>query len=101
MILLPWNFEAGKLLHSIVLASMMLFKRSFGLTRSLFILYVHQNDRLGFGMFTTEFDLIPFVDLGPVTTEKVSLTSRILFGIGRRVLEGKIFCTVKDPRKRR
>ena len=31
---------------------MMLFKRSFGLTRSLFILYVHEHDRLGFGMET-------------------------------------------------
>ena len=31
---------------------MMLFKRSFGLTRSLFILYVHEHDRLGFGMLT-------------------------------------------------
>ena len=32
----------------------MLFKRSFGLTRSLFILYVHEHDRLGFGMLTVE-----------------------------------------------
>ena len=40
---------------------MMLFKRSFGLTRSFFILYVHQHDRLGFGMLfveTTVFDCI-------------------------------------------
>ena len=35
--------------------------------------------------------MIAFVDLGPVTTEKVSLTSRILFGISRRVLEVKIY----------
>ena len=37
---------------------MMLFKRSFGLTRSL---YVHEHDRLGFGMLTVEtavFDCI-------------------------------------------
>ena len=33
---------------------MMLFKRSFGLTRSLFILYVHKHDRLGFRMLTVE-----------------------------------------------
>ena len=33
---------------------MMLFKRSFGLTMSLFILYVHDHDRLGFGMLTVE-----------------------------------------------
>ena len=36
---------------------MMLFKRLFGLTRSLFILYVHEHDRLGFGLY-----LIAFVD---------------------------------------
>ena len=29
---------------------MMLFKRSFGLTSSLFILYVLEHDLLGFGM---------------------------------------------------
>ena len=33
---------------------MMLFKRSFGLTMSLFILYVHEHDRVGFGMLTVE-----------------------------------------------
>ena len=33
---------------------MILFKRSFGLTMSLFILYVHEHDRLGFGMLTVE-----------------------------------------------
>ena len=37
---------------------MMLFKRSFGLTRSLFILYVHEHDRLGFGMLTVETAVI-------------------------------------------
>ena len=34
---------------------MMLFKRSFRLTRSLYILYVHEHDRLGFMMLTVEF----------------------------------------------
>ena len=33
---------------------MMLFNRSFGLTRSLFILYVHEHDRLGLGMLSME-----------------------------------------------
>ena len=33
---------------------MMLFKRSFELTMSLVILYVHEQDRLGFGMLTVE-----------------------------------------------
>ena len=40
---------------------MMLLKRSFGLTRSLFIPYVHGHDRLNFGMLTVEtavFDCI-------------------------------------------
>ena len=47
---------------------MILFKRSLGLTSSLFILYVHEHDRLGFGMLTVEtavnpgLYLIAFVD---------------------------------------
>ena len=45
----------------IALSSTMLLKRSFGLTRSLFILYVHKRDRLNFGMLSVEtavFDCI-------------------------------------------
>ena len=42
-----------------VLVSMMLFKRSLGLTRSLFILYVHEHDRLDFGMLTVETAVFP------------------------------------------
>ena len=38
---------------------MMLFKRSFGLTRGLFILYVHEHDRLGFGLLTVQTAVIP------------------------------------------
>ena len=38
---------------------MLLFNRSFGLTRSLFILYVREHDRQGFGMLTVETDVIP------------------------------------------
>ena len=45
-------------LFSIVLSSMMLFKRSFLLTSSLFILYVHEHDRLGFWMLTVESAVI-------------------------------------------
>ena len=45
--------------YPIVLSSMMLFKRSFRLTRNLFILYVHEHDRLGFGMLTVETAVIP------------------------------------------
>ena len=46
------------MLHSIVFSSMKLFRRSFGLTRSLFILYVHEHYRLGFGMLTGETAVI-------------------------------------------
>ena len=62
-------------LYSIVLStSMMLIKRSIGLTRSLFILYVHEHDRLGFGMFTVETAVIHlmFLLIVPIATEKVS-----------------------------
>ena len=38
---------------------MMLFNSSFRLTRSLFILYVHEHDRPGFGMLTVETAVIP------------------------------------------
>ena len=38
---------------------MMLFKCLFGLTGSLFILYVHEHDRLGSGMLTMETAAIP------------------------------------------
>ena len=47
----------------------MLFKRSFGLTRSLLILYVHEHD-LGFGMLTVETAVIAFVAVD--LTEKVN-----------------------------
>ena len=38
---------------------MTLFKRSFGLTRSLLILYVHEHDRIDFGMLTVETAVFP------------------------------------------
>ena len=41
---------------------MMLLKRSFGFTRSLFILNVHEHDRLGFGKLTVETAVVAFVD---------------------------------------
>ena len=55
------EFWGWVVLYSIVLSSMMLFKRSFGLTRSLFILYVHEHDHRGLGMLSVEtavFDCI-------------------------------------------
>ena len=57
---------------------MMLFKRSFGLTRSLFTLYVHEFDCLKKTVIPGLY-LIAFVDLVPIATEKVSLTGRITF----------------------
>ena len=68
---------------------MMLFKRSIGLTRSLFILYVHEDNRLGFGMFTVETAVIHlmFILIVPIVRQKRSVVSgRILFGIDGRVL---------------
>ena len=60
------EFWGWVVLYSIVFSSMMLFKRSFGLTSSLFILFVHEHDRLGFGMLTVETAVIgPLRD--PVT----------------------------------
>ena len=51
----------------------MLFKRSFGLARSLFILYVHEHDRLGFGTLTVETAVTHlFILIVPIATEKVS-----------------------------
>ena len=40
-----------------------LFKRSFGLTRSLFILYVHEHDRLGFGLYLIRLHLLILIVL--------------------------------------
>ena len=45
---------------------MMLFKRSFTLTRSLFILCIHEHDRLGFGMLTVKTAVIHFFKSYPV-----------------------------------
>ena len=57
-------------LYSIVLSSMMLFKPSFGLTRSLFILYVHEHDCLGSGLYLIRLHLLILIVL--IATEKVS-----------------------------
>ena len=65
---------------------MMLFKRLFGLTRSLFILYIHEHDRLGFGMLSVETAVIQLQQKRSV----VSQSGRILFGIGEQYSEGKI-----------
>ena len=53
------EFWGWVVLYSIVLSSVMLFKRSFGLIRSLFILYVHEHNRPGFGMLTVETAVFP------------------------------------------
>ena len=66
----------------------MLFKRSFGLTRSLFILYVHEHDRLGFVMLTVETAVIHlmFISIVPIATEKVSRIRSNIISTGGRVL---------------
>ena len=80
-----WGWEV---LYSIVLSSMMLFKRSFGLTRSLFILYVHEHDRLGFGMLTVETAVIAFVDFNSSNCDrKGQYTCQLFFSKMR-----EIFC---------
>ena len=64
-------------LYSIVLSSMISFKRSFGLTRSLFTLYVHEHDHQGFGLGLWDVNcgnscntFVYFIV--PIATEKVS-----------------------------
>ena len=79
-------------LYSIVLSSMMLFKRSFGLTRSLFILYVHEHDRLGFGMLTVETAVIHLMSIliVPIATEKVSrIRSNIIWNRWKNTLRAR------------
>ena len=59
----------------------MLFKRSLGLTRSLFILDAHEHDCLGSGMLTMETIVIPGLCLiavsgaGPENSERGSRVS--------------------------
>ena len=68
-----------------------LFKRSFGLTRSLFILYVHEHDRLGFGSLTVETAVIHlFILIVPIATEKVSrIRSNIIWNRWKSTLRGR------------
>ena len=63
-------------LYSIVLSRMLLFKRSFGLSGSLFILYVHEHDRLGFGMLTVETAVIAFVDFNSSSRIRSNIWNR-------------------------
>ena len=62
----------------------MFSKCSFGFTRSLFILYVYEHYRLGFGMFITvetavipELYLIAFVELFFFVQKMLFLTSEL------------------------
>ena len=87
----------------------MLFKRSFGLTMSLFIFYVHKHDRLGFEISTVEtavksvpgLYLIAFVDLVPIATEKVSgIRSNIIWNQWKSTLkERSIRVNLNQERK--
>ena len=80
----------------------MLFKRSFGLTRSLFILYVHEHDRLGFVMLTVETAVIHLMFILIVTfqlRQKRSIVSgRILFEPVEEYSEGKI--NMSEPERK-
>ena len=70
---------------------MMLFKRSFGLTSSLFILYVHEHDRLGFGMLTVETAVIHlFILIIPIATAEVGrLRSNIIWNRWKSTLRAR------------
>ena len=70
---------------------MMLLKRSFGLTRSLLILYVHEHDRLGFGMLTVETAVLHlFILIVPIATEKVSrIRSNIIWNRWKNTLRAR------------
>ena len=77
---------------------MVLFKRSFEHTRSLFILYVHEHDRLGFGMLTVETAVIAFVAVD--LTEKVSLIrSNIIWNPWKRTLRARSIWVNLNQRK--
>ena len=79
----------------------MLFKRSFGLTRSLFILYVHEHDRLGFGMLTVETAVIHLISILiiPIATEKVSrIRSNTIWNRWKNT-EGKIHMSEPESGK--
>ena len=71
---------------------MMLFKRSFGLTRSLFILYVHEHDRLGFGMLTVETAVIHlFIITVPIAAETVRrIRSNIIWNWWKSTLRARL-----------
>ena len=76
---------------------MMLFKRSFGLTSSLFFLYVHEHDGLGFGMLTVETAVIPglyiihlLILIVPIATVKVSrIRSNIIWNRWKSTLRAR------------
>ena len=68
------------------------FEFDVGLTRSLFILYVHEHDRLGFGMLTVETAVIHFlfILIVPITTEKVShIRSNIIWNRWKSTLRAR------------
>ena len=69
----------------------MVFKRSLGLTRSLFILHVHEHDRLGFAMLTVETTVRHLLILiVPIATEKVSrIPSNIIWNRWKSTLRAR------------
>ena len=80
---------------------MMLFKRLFGLTSSLFILYVHAHDRLGFGMLTVETAVIAFVDFNSSKCNRKGQLYPVEYYLesGEEYSEGKIHMSEPESGK--
>ena len=79
---------------------MMLFKRSFGLTRSLFILYVHEHDRLGFGMSTVETAVIHLFNSSNCDRKGQSYPVEYYLESVEEYAEGKIHMSEPESGKR-
>ena len=80
---------------------MMLFKRSFGPTRSLFILYVHEHDRLGFGMLTVETAVIAFADFNSSNCDTKGQLYPVEYCLDSGYSEGKIHMSEPESGKRK
>ena len=78
---------------------MMLFKRSFGVTRSSFILYVHEHDRLGFGMSTVETAVIHLFNSSNCDRKGQSYPVEYYLESVEEYSEGKIHMSEPESRK--
>ena len=77
----------------------MLFERSFGLTRSLYILYVHEHDRLGFGMSTVETAVIHLFNSSNCDTKGQSYPVEYNLESVEEYSEGKIHMSEPESGK--